>query len=173
MKTILKLLVVILFLSAGNVNAQKNQKVGHINFEELIQVMPESAQATAELTQQSQRMDTQLESMRVEYNRLLTELQTQQDSLLPIVRQAKQVEIENSKNLINEYYTTAQKQLTDLRNQLSQPIFLKAQNAIKEVAKEKGYSYVFNSNPATGSLLVFPEGNDDLLPLVKTKLGIQ
>ncbi|MFC2118210.1 OmpH family outer membrane protein [Bacteroidota bacterium] len=173
MKTILKLLVVVLFISAGSVNAQKSQKVGHIDFQSLIQVMPETAVASAELLKQQTEMETQLDNMRVEYNRLVNELQTQQDSLLPIVIQAKSVEIGNSEKLINDYFTSAQQQLGDLQATLTQPIVLAAQNAVKEVAKEKGYSYVFNSNPNVGALLVFPELTDDLLPLVKEKLGIK
>ena len=42
--------------------------------------------------------------------------------------------------------------------------------AIKAVAKEKGYGYVLDSS--VGVLLVSPAG-DDLLPVVKTKLGLK
>jgi outer membrane protein len=42
--------------------------------------------------------------------------------------------------------------------------------AIKNVAKEKGYSYVLDES--TNSLLVAPPG-DDLLAAVKAKLGIK
>ena len=45
----------------------------------------------------------------------------------------------------------------------------KANQAINNVAKENGFTYVFDT--ASGSLLVFPDG-DDILPLVKTKLGL-
>ena len=50
------------------------------------------------------------------------------------------------------------------------PVRTKALDAIKTVAKEKGYTYVIDE--ASSSLLVMPPG-DDLLPAVKTKLGIK
>ena len=50
-----------------------------------------------------------------------------------------------------------------------QPMIEKANQAINDVAKENGFTYVFDT--ASGSLLVFPDG-DDILPLVKTKLGL-
>ena len=50
------------------------------------------------------------------------------------------------------------------------PVRVKALDAIKTVAKEKGYTYVIDE--ASSSLLVMPPG-DDLLPAVKTKLGIK
>ncbi len=59
------------------------------------------------------------------------------------------------------YQAEAQKKIVPIRN--------KALDAIKAVAKENGYGYVFDN--AQGSLLIAPPG-DDLLPLVKKKLGI-
>ena len=50
------------------------------------------------------------------------------------------------------------------------PVKTKALEAIKTVAKEKGYTYVIDD--ATSILFVMPPG-DDLLPFVKTKLGIK
>ena len=46
-----------------------------------------------------------------------------------------------------------------------------AQDAINAVAKEKGYSYIFDSTP--GGTLIFAQESDDILPLVKAKLGIK
>jgi outer membrane protein len=50
------------------------------------------------------------------------------------------------------------------------PVRAKALEAIKAVAKEKGYTYVIDD--ASSTLLVMPPG-DDLLPFVKAKLGIK
>ena len=50
------------------------------------------------------------------------------------------------------------------------PIRQKAMDAIKAVAKEKGYTYVLDESQ--GHILVSPPG-DDLLAAVKTKLGIK
>ena len=50
------------------------------------------------------------------------------------------------------------------------PVRTKALDAIKAVAKEKGYTYVIDD--ASNVLLVMPPA-DDLLPFVKTKLGIK
>jgi outer membrane protein len=54
------------------------------------------------------------------------------------------------------------------REELIAPIQKKAIDAAQTVAKESGYSYVFVKD----ALLVSPPA-DDLLPLVKKKLGIK
>ena len=52
--------------------------------------------------------------------------------------------------------------------ELFQPIFDAAKEAIETVAKENGYTYIIDES--VGVLLY--AGGDDILPLVKTKLGI-
>lgn len=47
----------------------------------------------------------------------------------------------------------------------------KATNAIKEVAKENGFTYIFDMS--SGAILFASETSEDILPLVKKKLGIQ
>jgi len=49
-----------------------------------------------------------------------------------------------------------------------QPVYEKVMTAINEVAKEKGYSYIYNRE----ALLVAPPG-DDILQLVADKLKVK
>ena len=70
---------------------------------------------------------------------------------------------------ITETQEKAQEELTAKRTELYQPVFKKAEDAVKAVAKEKGYAYVFDvSQPG----VVYFDGGEDLLNAVKTKLGI-
>jgi len=52
-----------------------------------------------------------------------------------------------------------------------QPIYEKANNAIQEVAKENKFTYVFDL--AARSIIYFSEDSENVLPLVKKKLGIE
>jgi len=63
---------------------------------------------------------------------------------------------------------TMQQMLGEKQQTLLGPIQKKAMDNIKLVAKESGYTYIFEA----GSLLVSPPA-DDILPLVKKKLGIK
>jgi outer membrane protein len=71
---------------------------------------------------------------------------------------------------IQNYQQTAQAQLNQKQTELLKPVFDKAEKTIEEVAKEKGLLYVFD----IGSKVVLYKSNEslDVLPLVKTKLGI-
>jgi outer membrane protein len=50
------------------------------------------------------------------------------------------------------------------------PILEKADKAIKDVAKENKYDYIFD---ASGGAILFAKDSDNVLSLVKTKLGIK
>ena len=64
-----------------------------------------------------------------------------------------------------------QQQLQQKQGELLQPVFDKAEKAIEEVAKEQGLMYVFDIG--TKVVLYKSAQSVDVLPLVKTKLGIQ
>ena len=59
-----------------------------------------------------------------------------------------------------------QQQMQQKQEELMAPVAQKANQLISEVAKANGYAYVFRKE----ALIVSPEG-DDILPLVKKKLG--
>ncbi|MEI3155732.1 MAG: OmpH family outer membrane protein [Odoribacter sp.] len=54
---------------------------------------------------------------------------------------------------------------------LMQPIIDKAMNAIKAVGKENGFTYIYDMNG--GAILYAADNTEDVLPLVKKKLGLQ
>ena len=64
----------------------------------------------------------------------------------------------------------AQQDYQTTERELFQPIIDKAKNAIDEVAKENGYTYVIDSG--SGALIYFSDTSDDLFDLVKAKLGL-
>jgi outer membrane protein len=86
------------------------------------------------------------------------------------VRTAKQSELQDMNKRMQEYQQNAQQQVEAKTNELAKPMIDKARAAIAAVAKEKGYTYVFNS--AQVQMLVLPDG-DDLMEAVKLKLGLK
>lgn len=168
MKSVFKIcLMAIMLFSAGFVQAQ-NFKFAHIDSQALIQAMPETKAAETTLEQQAKDLEEQLATMQSEFQKKLTEYTQKADSLSDIVRQAKEEDLQNLQQRIQSFNQNAQQRLQQKQAELMQPIFQKANQTIETVAKEQGVIYVFDSNA------VLYKSNDsiDLLPLVKTKLGI-
>lgn len=171
MKSVFKICVLgILLLSAGFANAQA-PKFGHIDLQALVQIMPERAVAEKQFTAFQKELEDALGMMQKEAQAKYAEYITKRDSLSETVRKMKDDEISAMSERIQTYQQTASQQLQTKQSDLLKPVFDKADKAIKEVGAEKGLVYVFDMSSRV--ILYNSKESVDILPFVKTKLGIQ
>jgi len=168
MRNLMKMAAVLLFVVAATLSTQA-QKFGHIDLQALVQVMPERATAETEFNNFQKELEDVLEEMQNNLNTALKEFESMGAEASQIKRDAKVTEIQDMQQRIQNYSQTAQGQLQQKQAEVLKPVYDKAQKAIEDVAKEKGLLYVFEVN----SLLYKSNESLDVLPLVKTKLGIQ
>lgn len=160
---------------AGNA-ANAQQKFGHINSADLLQSMPEMKTADANFQTFAKQKQTELELMDAERTKKITLYNDKTKALSEANKETlgKEIEalvkeIQDMEKRITETQEKSQELLTTKRTELYQPVFKKAEDAVKIVAKEKGFAYVFDvSQPG----VVYFDGGEDLLAAVKTKLGI-
>ena len=171
MKSVLKICVLgIFFFSAGFANAQA-PKFGHIDLQALIEVMPERATAESQFVAYQKELEDALGMMQKEFQAKYLEFATKRDSLSETVRKMKEEDLQAMNERIQTYQQTAQQQLQAKQGELLKPVFDKADKAVKEVGAEKALIYVFDMSSRT--ILYNSKESLDLLPLVKTKLGIK
>lgn len=171
MKSIVQILAVALILAASSVEAyaQTKYKLGHINTQDLLLMMPQRDSAEASLIKHQKELEDQMGVMYNELQKKMAVYQEKEPTMTQVIKEAKVKEIQQLEARIQEFQGTAQKSLEEKEQQLLTPIQEAAKKAIDEVAKENGYTYVFDTAP--GVVLVMPE-TEDILPLVKTKLGL-
>ncbi|NTW23386.1 MAG: OmpH family outer membrane protein [Lentimicrobium sp.] len=171
MKNIFKfILILAIAVSAMQVSAQKAQKLGHINFASLYEMMPGQDSIKAAFTTYQEQLQSQFQAMQTEYETKLGDYQNNQATMSNIIKQTKEKEIVDLQRRIQEFQQTAQEDLQAKEAELTAPVIEKARNAVKEVAKENGYTFIFNS---TEGLLLYSEPADDILPMVKKKLNLK
>lgn len=171
MKSFLKIYVLgILLLSAGFASAQ-TPKFGHIDLQGLIQIMPERATAEKQFLDFRKSLETDLGTMQKEAQTKYVEYIAKRDSMSETLRKMKDEEFAAMNERIQTYSQNAEQQLQTKYQELLKPVFDKADKAIKEVGTEKGLIYVFDMSAKT--ILYNSKESLDLLPFVKTKLGIQ
>ncbi len=165
---ILKLFVVIaILLTTAPTFAQV--KLGHINSADLVQLMPGMKEADSQLDAYQKSLEEQLNIMVTEYQKMIDEYKSKEKLMTDIMKEVKQKEIGNKEKLIQDFQQTAQDKVSAKREELFSPILKKAEQAIKDVAKEKGYAYVFDTS--TGGI-IYAQDSDNIMDLVKAKLGI-
>lgn len=147
-------------------------KIGHIDSEKLMALMPERDSAAKVFEKYSADLNKVLEEMQVEFNNKYEQYNLQIDSLSDFIRKAKEAELAETRQKITEYQTLAQQELQKKQNELLQPIFDKVKKVIKEVAVANKFTYILDT--AYGAVMYFPEDESmDILPLAKAKLGIK
>ena len=154
---------------AGNV-AEAQSKIGHINFNQLIDQMPETKTIQKQIQDYSKTFQDQLTTMQTELTTNAQGYDAKRASMTDAARTAKESELQDMQKRLQDYNTKAQQQVGDKTNQLSKPLLDKARVAVQSVAKEKGYTYVFDT--AQTELLVSPD-SDNMMAAVKTKLGLK
>ncbi len=169
MKKIVTIVAMVMGLVFAVNQSQAQTKIGFISDQDLILSMPETKKLDSALKDFEAALAQQFEDMRNEY--------VEQDSMLRSKDTVKytKAQLELKRRSLGEIY----QKLTGWQNQGQQmyqakqqellaPIQKKALEAIQVVAKENGYTYVFEKQ----ALVVSPPA-EDILPLVKKKLGIK
>ena len=168
MKYIL-LTIASLAVFSTTLSAQIKSKFGHVDSQALLEAMPEKAEADKKLEAFAATLETQLGAMSTEWEGKVQDYRANEAVMSDIIAQTKAEEIQNLEQRIQAFQKNAQQRLAKEEANVYQPILDKAKAAIEKVAEANGYSYVFDTS--SGSLLYQPE-SDDILPLVKTDLGI-
>lgn len=161
---------VALFAVLGSVSAQK---YGHLNYGNLLNAMQAVKDADKQLEDFQKALVGKGEEMSAKLKEgYLAYLKDQQSGTVPPVKlQERQAQLEAEQSAIQTYEETVRKQISEKREQLLKPILDKVNQAIQDVAKEKGYALVFDTS--SFNAVLFAKDTEDLFPLVKGKLGIQ
>ena len=142
-KTIIILAAAVLACTAATA---QELKFAHVNFQELVQLMPEMDSARVQIDAASRETQETYESMIMEYNSKGQEYQQKEASWTPAVRESKARELSDIESRIRTFEQSSQQDLTQLQNTLMAPIYQKAQEKIQELAKAKGVIYLCGCN---------------------------
>ncbi|WP_018338498.1 MULTISPECIES: OmpH family outer membrane protein [Butyricimonas] len=172
MKNTVKLFALVAFIFvafAASAQTAKPIKLGHLDVQKLMSVMPESKKADETLQAKQTEIQKEMASMTETYQKLLQEYQANEKTYTDLVRANKEQEIRSLGERIQNFRELADQQLQETYNKLMGEIMEKIQKAAQEVGKENGFTYIFTMN----ALLFAADNSEDVLPLMKKKLGLQ
>ncbi len=165
---------IVLFFACGLMISSfayaQGPKLGYINSRELLEAMPEIKKADSNLQIYAKSFQDQLQQMSKEYEKKGQEYQASEKTMTDAVKEVKVKELQDLQNRIESTNQSAQDKVAKKKEELYSPVLEKADKAIKDVAKEKGYDYIFD---ASGGVLLFAKDGDNIIAAVKAKLGIK
>jgi outer membrane protein len=164
----MKKLLVAVVMALGMLNVSAQTKIGYINTEELIGLMPEAEKVDAELKEFQSSLALQGQSMMKDLSDKDSIFVRDSAKLTKTMKDIKRTELMDLYQKVQGWNQQAQEAYQIKAQEKIIPLRTKAQEAINAAAKENGYTYVLDIN----SVLVGPPG-DNILPMVKRKLGIK
>jgi outer membrane protein len=170
MKKVISVFILALGLLVAGNEVKAQNKIGYMSVDQMVGLMPETGKLDSVL--QKYRVDSlnsTFASIVQEYgykDSMLTKTDTSKTpkSVLTQLRQ----DVNILAYQIQNWDALTQQAIQAKQEELYGPIYTKVITALNQVAKEKGYGFVFSKE----SLLVAPPG-DDMLPMVATKLGVK
>ena len=165
--------VAFFFVSAVSF-AQAPVKIGYTNVDYVLSQMPESKQIEADLKAYSSQLEAQLKSKYSEFETKGQAYQKGAATMTDVVKADKEKELMALRTSIEEFQKNADASLQKKQQSLMEPALDKLQKAIDDVAKENGYTYVFNSDAGFGTTPVLLHGPEDgnISDLVLKKMGV-
>lgn len=167
MKNVVVILALVGLLGVAS-TASAQTKIGYISVENVLSLMPEVSKFDSILSRY------QADSINPQYASLIQTYQYKdsmyKDTLKPpppAVKKQLEEELPQLINTIQNWQQIVNQAMEAKQNELLAPLYRKIYDAIRAVAKEKGYTHVLNKE----SLLVAPDA-DDMVAAVAAKLKL-
>lgn len=167
--------IISILLAAYSINNAQHLKIGYTNIEYILTFMPEAKQMEQTLKNYEQKLTEQL-AVKQSYaqGKLDTYLKLKEEKKLTTQQDEEmQKELLKLDDEIKKFAQASENDLMLKREELLKPITDKLQKAIDEVAKEEGYTYIFNSTNSAGvATILFGPEQHNVTDKIMKKLGI-
>lgn len=161
----------ILLLTVATVTTSFAQQYGHVNFGNLLSMMPQVESAEAQLQAYEKEQiaigDKMVEKLKADF----AAAQAKQNETTPKDLAVIEAKLQKDQAAIQKFEQQMGVNIEKKRQELLGPIIQKAKDAVNKVAKSQGYNMVFDSS-IFGSIM-FAKDATDLMPAVKAELGIK
>ena len=170
----MKILAGVVLMMLASLSTIQAQKFGYVDSGAILEALPKVKEAESNLEALNKQLQAKgqkmMEDFQLKYQDL--ERKVQSGDITPKDQEAQAALLEEERNKIVAFDQDMQKQLNEKREALLTPILEEVRAAIQAVAKENGYTYVFDGSPGVGVLL-YADESTNVTPLVKAKLNIQ
>jgi len=171
MNKFFKALVVVAVVMVGYTSDVAAQKFGYINSQELLSQLPEVKESTSNIETLKKQLQKKGQDMVAALQQKYVSLQKDQEQgkLSPVQLEQEAAKLKQEETKIAEFEQSSQQRIFEKTEQLLAPIQEKINNAIKEVAQDNGYTYIFD---ASLGMVLYADPGSDVSNLVRGKLGL-
>ena len=167
------LLFVSVLAARAQVAEQLAQKIGYAETDYIMSQLPEFKKIDSELSTHYSQLENQLKAKSDEFQAKLKSFQTMPASTPDAIKTDKEKELAALQQSLERFKEDAQTSYQKKQNDLLDPIYKRIGNAIEQVAKENGFTFIINPRFANeGQILLSTDEKFNTSDLVLKKLGI-
>jgi outer membrane protein len=148
-------------------------RIGIVNSQQIFDLMPEKAQAEAQLKTMSDRYHAEYELLKGEFDKKYADYQiVAADASMPeTIKERRVQELQESDKKMREFERRAADDIAARRAMLTKPLTDKLQAAIRTAGEQGGYDLVLDT--AVTPVAYVGPNTTDITPVVKKLMGIQ
>ena len=150
--------LVVLAACAFSGVARAEQKIAYVDLQRALMEVDEGKSAKAKLKAEFDKRQKQLDAEQQALKQDKDDLDKRAMAMTEDARNAKQQELMQKLQEVQQHYVKMQGELTDQEHQMTQAIFTKMQGIIGEIAQAEGVTFVFDK----GAGLVYAPPSLDL-----------
>lgn len=165
----MKKLILVLSLAFISFSSFAQTKVGTIDAEYILAQLPEMVQVAEGMKVYNEDLQKGLEQTVADYEKLVKDYQANSTTFTEEEKKTKETEIITLENDIKSFRQKAGVMMQMKRNELTQPLYEKINEAMLQVIEEENYTQILHSG---GNALAFSAEEFDITMKVIKKLGI-
>jgi outer membrane protein len=162
--------ITILFILFISTVSLAQSKVGTVDTDYVISLMPERQALVIRSQNYGAKLDSTFAIKVNEYQEKLALFQNLAESSNDSIKKVKYEELAEMDQNIKKYKENGNKLMQLKQNELMRPLYQKLSNTIQEIAKEKAYTQILT---ITGNEFAYIDESFDITQLVMDKLGIK
>ncbi len=167
----MKKLIICAICAFCGITTANAQKFGHVNSQEIMQLMPEFTKARTEIEELTKQYEADLKSMQDEYQKKGQEYEKLPASTPANIKQRREQELQEMMQKIQQTYQDNQQALQKEYQTRMQTITNKIIEAIKAVGQAGDYVYIMDQT--SGIPYISTTQSKDVTAEVKAKLGLK
>ncbi len=170
------LVALVLFLWAAGANAQQ-LKIGYVDPQTILNKMPEMAAVQKKLENFADEKRQAYAQKQEDFQQQVQDFQQKSAVISDAAKKREQARLDTLNQQLVQLQAQIKQELQNKQQQLMSPILNKVQNAINDVAKSMGLTYVFNTMTGTGDYIILYASDEaqkkyDITQKVMDKLNL-
>lgn len=166
----MKLKLILAAICLFSITASAQTKVGTVNSELIIGLMPETKKVISLINAYGKRLDSSYQIKLKDYQAAVADFEKKQKEFTDNLKRVKYQEIVRLEKELQQSRNTGNQLMEIKRSEVMRPLYKKLSDVIAEISKAEGYTQILTS---TGNEFAYIDDKYDITKKVMNKLGIK